>query len=298
MQAPLVADLKRNALDDGPGIRTTVFFKGCPLSCAWCHNPEAISHEAELLFRPKSCIDCKGCATACPVDAIGAAGPSELDRDLCDACGLCADECPTGALERVGVRYEVEELTTLLLRDRAFFESSGGGVTLSGGEPALYSEFVGALAAALHAEGVHTLIQTSGDFGWSAFEEHLLPYLDEVYVDLKLLSPERHQNYCGRDNARIHANIRRLAQAKVELLVRIPLIPGITATEANLRAARAFLEELGHTRVGVIPYNPLWMTKARGLGRPLRFERQAWLGEEERELCRAALRGLEVVGDL
>ncbi len=137
-EQPLVAEIKRNSLDDGPGIRSVVFFKGCPLRCVWCHNPECIRPEAEILHREASCMGCGACAEACTSGALGPAGPAALDRDACDLCGACVEECPTGALSLVGTAYTPEALARELARDRAFYDNSGGGVTLSGGEPTLF----------------------------------------------------------------------------------------------------------------------------------------------------------------
>lgn len=298
MRVPLIAEIKRNSLDDGPGIRSTVFFKGCPLRCSWCHNPECIEVDAELSYRAGRCLDCRRCAAACTHGAIAARGPAELDRSLCDLCGDCARGCPPRALEVVGRTYSVEELAARLLVDRVFFANSGGGVTLSGGEPALHPEYAGALARRLREEGVPVLIQTSGAFDRARFEEHLLPALDLVYVDLKLVDPEEHRLHCGQDNRRILDTIRWLLRGPLPTLVRVPLIPGITDTERNLTGIREFLRREGQRRIGVIPYNPLWTEKARGIGRCPSFSREAWLDETERARIRVLLAGMEVIGDV
>lgn len=299
MQPPLVASLKRGALDDGPGLRTTVFFKGCVLACVWCHNPECIDPRAEIVHREADCLSCGACADVCPQHVIPPGRPADFDRDGCDGCGVCAQECPSGARERVGVAFTLEALRDELLRDRAFYESSGGGVTLSGGEATMRPEFVGELAAMLRAEKLNVLLQTCGDFVWDRVEATILPHVDGVWCDLKLIDAEAHRRHTGRDNERILANLRRLAaRPGLELLVRVPLIPEITATADNLRAIAKFVHELGHKRLGVMAYNPLWHPKSRGVGRAVRYLRDRAMSAGERAACREALAGLELIGDL
>ncbi|MBW2455755.1 MAG: glycyl-radical enzyme activating protein, partial [Deltaproteobacteria bacterium] len=260
MHLPFIADIKRNSLDDGPGIRSTVFFKGCPLSCSWCHNPECIHAGPELLFRPADCIDCRDCVANCPNGAIGPTGPGSLDRSRCHRSGRCADECPTGALELVGRRYDLDELLALLLRDQAFYRNSGGGVTLSGGEATLFGDYAGALARRLREAGAHVLLETCGHFEWRRFATQLLPYLDTIYFDLKLADPSAHERWCGRDNGLILENLDRLLEdreeQRLEVLVRVPLVPNVTCTEANLTAIATLLRGRGAQRVALLPYNP------------------------------------------
>jgi len=296
---PLVAEIKRNSLDDGPGIRSVVFFKGCLLRCVWCHNPECIRPEAEVLYRQAQCMGRGACAEACPEGAIGPGGPSALDRERCTLCGACVDECPTGALSLVGTWYEPGDLVRELARDRAFYDNSGGGVTLSGGEPTLFLEYTAELAAGLRQEGIRVLLETCGDFPWEPFRERLLPLVDPVFVDLKLCDATLHRRYTGRDNERIQRNIRNLVRLGTpEVLVRIPLVPGVTATPENLRATAAWLAAEGVRRIALLPYNPLWLAKARGLGRSPDYERASWMSAEEREAVKAVFRGFEITRDL
>lgn len=284
---PLVAEIKRNSLDDGPGIRSVVFFKGCPLSCVWCHNPECISAAAEIMFRPDQCVSSRDCERVCSDGAIGADGPLHLDRQACTLCGRCAAECPSGALTLVGRYYEPGTLVDLLCEDQAFYKNSGGGVTLSGGEPTVFMRYTAEVARRLRERSVHVLLETCGDFPWDRFAATLLPYLNAVYVDLKLDSDALHRRFTGRSNERIKRNIENLLEhAGIELLVRIPLIPQLTATQENLSAIALWLAGHNVERVALIPYNPLWIGKAKALGHSLRYTRQTWMSEDERQTAR------------
>ncbi len=292
---PLIADIKRNALDDGPGIRTTVFFKGCPLSCVWCHNPECISAAPELLFRQARCIDCRDCAAACTQGAIGAAGPSQLDRARCKRSADCVEACPGGALEIVGRRYSVDELTELLLRDRVFFDNSGGGVSLSGGEATLFSEFAGAVAQRLSEQSIHVLLQTCGHFKWERFASLLAPHLDTIYFDVKLADPEEHHHFCGRDNALIVENLARLRALDVEVLVRVPLVPQVNCERDKLASIATLLRSLGVDRVALLAYNPLWGSKLASLGRKAGHLPERFLDPAQLEMARKVFSGFSIV---
>jgi len=296
---PLVAEIKRNSLDDGPGIRSVVFFKGCRLRCVWCHNPECIHPGQEVLYRAQTCIRCGSCVKVCRSEAIGAGGPAEMDRARCDLCGLCAEECPTGAITLVGRAYTPRALADLLTLDKAFYDNSGGGVTLSGGEPTLFLDYTAALARILKMRGIRVLIETCGDFEWSRFESHLLPDIDQVFVDLKILDNSLHLHYAGRSNGRIKDNIRRLVRLPTpKTLVRIPLIPEITTTRENLEAISRWLRRAGVTRIALLPYNPLWIGKAKGLGRSLRYARDQWMPREERDQIKKIFQGFEFERDI
>ena len=193
MQRPLVATIKRNSLDDGPGIRSTVFFKGCPLSCVWCHNPECLRARPELVFQAERCIACGACIQSCPHGAFGERSPGATDRDRCQLCGTCLDECPSGAREIVGQSYGARELVELLQQDRSFFRNSGGGVTFSGGEPTLYPEYLAEVARMLREGGTQVLLETCGDFPWEPFDRLLRPLLDRIWIDLKIVDDEQHR---------------------------------------------------------------------------------------------------------
>jgi pyruvate formate lyase activating enzyme len=266
---PLIVDVKRHSLEDGPGIRSVVFFKGCPLRCVFCQNPEAQNARAEIAFRAERCVECAACVSACPVGVVDLATPGRIDRARCDACGKCAAICPSSALALIGRIHAVDELVELLMRDEPFYRHSGGGVTFSGGECTLFPDYLEAVARALKARGIHTAVETCGEFPGAMFVERLLPLFDLIYFDLKFADPARHLAHTGRDNGRILDNLALLMQlAPDRVQVRIPLVPGITATEENLAGLAACLRERGVRRATLLPYNPLGRRMAAQLGRP------------------------------
>lgn len=296
---PLIVELKPNSLDDGPGIRSVVFFKGCALSCEWCHNPESGDARAELAFDASACVGAGPCFAACEERALDPARPERVDRARCTRCFRCVEACPSGALRVIGRALTQADILRMVDRYLPFYRTSGGGLTVSGGEPTLHLDYLGDLLAAAKARGVHTLLETCGTFDLDRYSAVVAPYVDQVYFDLKLLDDEAHRRHCGASNARILANFRAL-QARAlaggtPVLPRIALIPGRTATTENLTAAARFLRECGATRVALLDYNPLWHAKAAQLGLAARFERRTWLSAEERAAARACFDGLEVV---
>ena len=282
----LITDVKKNALDDGPGIRTVVFFKGCPLSCAWCQNPEAVSPRPELQVLSDCCIGCERCVEACPEDTARPALEPQPRAD-CRICGACVEVCPGGGRRLVGEPYDLDDLIAVLARDEPFYRRSGGGVTFSGGEPTLHMAFAGELAAALAERGIPVLLETCGHFAWAPFEEKLLPHLDAVYFDVKLLQSDAHRRHTGIDNGRILENLRRLAgmASRLEVLPRVPLVPRITDGEENLSTIADLLVELGFGEVALLPYNPLWLPKRRSLGFEPAYTHESWMSQDEVERC-------------
>jgi pyruvate formate lyase activating enzyme len=266
---PLIVDIKRNSLEDGPGIRSVVFFKGCPLRCIFCQNPEAQNPQVEIAFFARECIHCGKCADACPQGAIDLEHPGHTHREMCIRCGSCVNACPGKGLRLIGAYYPVEVLTELLLRDLPFYRHSGGGVTLSGGEPTLYPDYLELLLKRLKARGVHLTLETSGYFDYEPFKQKILPYLELIYYDIKIADPELHKGYIGKTNYRILDNLYRLLREKrVEIHPRVPLIPGITASRENLSAIVDLLCEAGAGDVSLLPYNPMGIEMAVNLGRP------------------------------
>ncbi len=265
---PLIVDIKRHSLKDGPGIRSVVFFKGCSLRCIFCHNPETQDIWAEIAFSERKCIGCGKCADSCPEAAISVLSQKRIDRNRCIRCGSCTLVCPGNALRLVGSYYSVEALMEILLRDLSFYRHSNGGVTLSGGECTIYPDYLNSLLRCLKSNGIHVVLETSGYFAYDVFREKILPYIDLIYYDIKISNPTAHVQHTGRANRRIFDNLRRLLrEEKINVLPRIPLIPGVTSTRENLLAIVDFLCEAGACCVCLLPYNPLGIDKYLSLSR-------------------------------
>ena len=294
---PLIFDIKRHALEDGPGIRTTVFFKGCQLRCWWCQNPESLDPEAEIGFYAADCIGCGDCVAACEQEAVSLDNPDRIDRRRCKRCGQCAAACPGSGLRLIGTYYPLEELLDKLLRDQAFYKVSGGGVTLSGGEPTLHMAYVSLLLQALKKQGIHVALQTNGFFDWAEFAGKILNYVDLIMFDVKMANSTEHLKYTGQENNLIQENLARLLKARPEaVLPRIPLIPGITATEGNLREISHLLQGFRINRCALLPYNPSGFSKANHLGKCVSSRlstRMMSLAEEQQ--CREIFSWAELV---
>lgn len=257
----LVFDIKRFALHDGPGIRTTAFLKGCPLRCPWCQNPEGIDPKPILWYTNHQCIKCRACVAACPNGALSAHPESDrfihIDRTKCDCDGSCVAACPTGALHWDSKAYTVDELVDVFDRDRVFYESSGGGITLSGGEPLYLSEYARAVLIESKNRGLHTALETTL-FTSPSVLGRVLPFVDHFLTDIKIWDRETHKSVVGVDNEPILRNIRHIAELGKTLTVRIPLIPGITNTEENIAPTAAFVAGLpGDVPLELINFNPL-----------------------------------------
>lgn len=264
MATSLIADIKRMTLHDGPGIRSTVFVKGCPLRCLWCHNPESISPKPQMLFHEKLCLQCGSCDAVCPEKAVR---KGVINRDLCTNCGICSQECFRGALTLSGQFMTAEEVFKSVMRDRSYY-TMGGGVTVSGGEPLLYPDFTAELFGMLKNEGVHTALDSCGEVPFSHFEK-VLPQTDLVLYDLKGMEPARHKANTGRSNERILENLRKLGSCGVPLEVRYPLIPGLNDGPEELRAAAGFLSEIPALfRVKLLPFHNMARNKYHAAGLP------------------------------
>jgi pyruvate formate lyase activating enzyme len=270
-----VFNIQRMSTEDGPGLRTTVFVKGCSLECLWCHNPEGISPSPQVVWHGPKCIGSRACDAACPEDAILRSGDEiEIDRDRCTVCGECVDRCPSAAMELWGTRWSLDDLVKEVAKDRSYFETSGGGVTVSGGEPALRTPFVAPFLERCRAIALHTALDTCGMCSPSALRS-LAGHADLVLFDVKEIDPERHARFTGQTNERILANLialgeqTRRGELPAELWIRTPLIPGATLSEENIRGIGAFIaRELGDvvTRWELCSFNNLAADKYHRLG--------------------------------
>jgi pyruvate formate lyase activating enzyme len=263
-----IFDIKRFSIHDGPGIRSTVFFKGCPLSCRWCHNPESQSPKPELIFRPERCLNCGACAEVCQTGATTVNG-SEIHyvKEECRVCGECVMVCYAGARELVGYEISPEEVVEELVRDQIFYEESGGGVTFSGGEPLYQAEFLEQTLKLCRENGLHTALDTCGSGSWEDLERQL-PYLDMVLYDLKLLDDQLHKEFTGTSNRNILENFRRLTESKVEIRIRRPVIPGVNDSREEIQALAGFIHNTnGVKRIDLLPYHALSADKYARLDR-------------------------------
>lgn len=266
MQTALVFNIQKYSIHDGPGIRSTVFFKGCPLLCAWCHNPESQIFTPELFWQCDRCIGCGTCVEVCPQDALSLTPQGlHIDREACDLCGRCADICPTLALEQVGRPMTVAEVMAEIDKDAPFYEQSGGGITLSGGEPLSQADFALELLKACKERGYHTAIDTGGFVPLSVFER-VLPYTDLFLYDIKHLDEEAHRRYMQAPIGPIVDNLRWLAAQGAEIWLRIPLIPGVNDAAEHIDRIGALAAELGIKRVHLLPYHKLAAAKYHRLG--------------------------------
>lgn len=273
LPAPIVADIQRFSLDNGPGIRSTVFLKGCDLRCSWCHNPELQEKSPRVSYLADRCIGCDACMTACrnAPKTIGS-------EDACSGCGRCASACPTGALRTIGTRMDPNRLAALLLEDLPFFKVSGGGVTFSGGEPALFGRYCADTARILKSHSVHIAMQTAGMFSWEEFAGTILPLTDQIYFDLKVLNTAEHKRLTGCRPEPILENFRRLAASPVLLTATMVLVPGVNDDLRTIEAMRGFVHGCGVTRFVTRPYIADNGAKRRGIVTvPLRHRRDAVL---------------------
>ena len=263
----LVFDVQRFSLQDGPGIRTTLFLKGCPLACVWCHNPESMTGAPEILVTPDRCIACGACVDACPLGLpSGVGGGWALPRTSCEACGRCAEACPTRARRVAGRPMTVDEAVEAATRDRVFYDQSGGGVTFSGGEPLQQADFVIACLDVLRARGVHVAVDTCG-----LVEREVLlraaASTDLFLYDLKHMDGGAHAELTGAPNGRILENLAALAAAHDEIWVRVPVVPGLNDAPANVTRTAAFAASLPSVRrVSLLPYHALGEHKRERVG--------------------------------
>ena len=284
MTQATVFNLKRLAVHDGPGVRTTLFFKGCPLHCRWCHNPESISPRPELGVFQHKCVKCGRCQRVCSCHHVTAEIHS-LDRTRCTACGTCAAGCLSDALIHYGKTVTPQEILPELLEDLPFYETSGGGVTLSGGEPLLQAEFCAELLKLLKQEKIHCAVDTCGAVSWNAIEK-VLPYTDLFLYDFKHPDSAMHRELTGLGNELILENLKHLGERNHPVEIRIPLIPGMNTEEETLKRAAEFLSGIPSVTVlRLLEYHDLSRSKYQAVGREYTLEKNLSLTPEQMRRC-------------
>jgi len=264
----IIFDVKKFSIHDGPGIRTTVFLKGCPLQCSWCHNPEGQDPRPQLLYRPDRCLGCGECIPVCPKGAIRLDGDGvATDSEACSLCGACVEVCYAEAREMVGRQVTVSEVLAEVEQDIAFYDQSGGGVTFSGGEPLLQPEFLLLLLRACKEREIHTAVDTCGHSDWQPLDD-IREYVDVFLYDLKLIDDEKHRQFTGVSNQSSLRNLQALSQQGENIILRVPVVPRVNDDEENLRATAELATALPSlTRVDLLPYHNTAIHKYRRLGR-------------------------------
>lgn len=293
-EAGVIFDIQRSSLHDGPGIRTTVFLKGCPLECAWCHNPEAVSPSPQLFFFAERCRLCGACARVCPngVHRI-ADGVHAIDYARCELCGACVEACTTRSLKIVGTKKSVDEIMAVVMADLDFYRNSGGGITLSGGEPLIQFSFALELLRRSRALSVHTCVETSGYVSSARFAE-ALPYIDLLLFDYKATNDEEHRRHTGVSRRLILDNLGLAYRAGVSITLRCPIIPGVNDNDEHFIGIR-FLDTCYPLLRGIelLPYHAMGNSKRPAIGAPVTFPD---LGTTPPEVAESWLRRLRELG--
>lgn len=284
-----ILNIQRFCTDDGPGIRTTVFLKGCPLKCLWCHNPETQSRHAEIMYNAEKCTSCGACAAICPNECHSVGGVHDFSREKCTGCGACAAKCPTGAIELCGQILSADEVLSAVKKDKIFYETSGGGVTVSGGEPLFQPEFTSAILKACRESGISTAIETCG----FASEDALLSVIehcDLVLFDIKETDEDLHKQYTGAPLSPILKNLSIINDKKIPFIIRAPIIPSLNDREAHFDGLRALRDSLEFCRgIQVMPYHEFGAHKHEMLQREYACDGIAPPTDDTAELWRRKL---------
>lgn len=265
MQKTIITNIQKYSVHDGPGIRTTVFFKGCPLNCLWCHNPESQNPSPEIMFFKERCTLCGSCLKRCPQMAIEfVEGYPVTNESKCILCGKCSDFCPSNAIELVGKEITVKDLMKEILKDEAFYDESNGGVTFSGGEPLVHVDYLNNVLQTCKGRGIHTTIDTSGYASWEQFEK-IIDNVDLFLFDIKHMSNEKHLKYTGVENIIILENLKKLSERGSNIYIRMPIIAGVNDDDENIDLSIDFISKLNITHVNLLPYHKIGMDKYRRL---------------------------------
>lgn len=285
---PLITEIQRYCTNDGPGIRTLIFFKGCALDCPWCHNPECKSPEVDIYYHEDKCQQCGRCIENCPQEAISWRSPEKeailIDKEKCNKCLKCIEVCPVNALEKVGQTLTFEQIVDEALRDKAFYETSNGGVTLSGGDPLFFPEYSLKLLKKFKADMINTAVETSGYGRWGVLKE-LANYIDLFLYDVKCMDPIIHKKFIGVDNKLILDNLKKLSATKANIRIRVPVIPGFNDNEENFKLMANYLQSLENPVIAVdlLPFHNSAEKKYIQLGLDYAYKGKPFMEKKEVE---------------
>jgi len=274
MKNGVIFDIRKYSIHDGPGIRTTVFFKGCPLRCWWCHNPEGQDVEPELVYRKSRCIGCDECSKSCQREAISLVAQFiSVNREKCVPCNNCCRVCPSDALSIAGKQMSVKEILEEIEKDRTFYEESRGGVTFSGGEPLMQPDFLNALLKECKERAIHTAVNTCG-FAQYEIIDRIRDKVDLFLYDIKTMDNRKHRKYTGASNEQILKNLKKLAESGSSIVISFPIIPGINDDDKNVTRTAEFISSLPNIQqVNLLPYHRAGIEKYKNLGKPYKLDK-------------------------